>query len=1395
MRTPHLQRGTGNEAGNAVSWNDLIPGTSYTLTETTQTGFDGGVLACVDGAGAAITDTNGADNIVTFEAPLGDDNDPSVTYEVNCAITNTALPSDLEVTKTVETNAAAGWSFAFDLTPSATVGEASPATGTGAGSDTVTWTGLIPGTSYTLAETESTGYTGGALTCNVSDTDGDLTDLSVTFVAPLGDANDPSVTFEVTCAITNQQWPDLLVEKTVDPAAVADGGGLVFTIEVSNLGILPATAVVLTDVLPVGLDYDSHVASAGTSFDSGTGIWTVGTINGGASATLTITVLMDAADAQCADEYTNTVSVTSQGETDFDPGNHSDSATANLVAIAVAKALVGQPTAVTDGELGDSFLVTYDLLVVNTGGVTLNSVRVEDNLVDLIDTPNDNDATIDATLVMVTSPDMSLTPNPGYDGRTDFNLLDGSDSLLPGGEGKIRLTFELKPDVYFGPFYNQATAVGTSGGGVTVSDLSEDGTSVTTTFDNNRIYDVVTFAEGCVVDSPTNFILEIPTTPVTLGWFKASDQGGGSVLFEWNTESEVANAGFKLQAQSDDGSWTTLNDAIIGSQGDSTAVQAYSYQSDTNAQLFRLVDISISGERKAHGDFKLGEAEGIQSPRKITDWSEINQESDDKQQQRDNEIRQELQRMLDSGGSSGAGVETDASPTSGIAARVSSFAGKLVGIALSSFIAPAHAMDIAKLEISQAGIYQISYEDMLSAGVDLSGQSLDQIGVKVYGKHIPVKLVGNGSTNFAAGSYLRFAADVWPNPYSVHSTYTVSVGEGQALIQTDSKAVPTGKAATNYMAERSYAPQNIYSHTSPSLEDSWYADSLKAISGAASKQVSIEVDGYFPVIARTSTGGGAVQQADEKPSLKLKLWGASSLQGDGVNNPDHHVTADLNGENVSDVRFDGLQQEIVVQSLSDIQNGSNQVTVRLPNDHGYAFDLVNLDEVTLRYPRRFYAEQNGNSLVFNSAWPKFRVRHLASDNIEVYRRSGNGAVFELTERELKGCAAGAGSCIVAFAGDDQGLSQYFVATDSGISKPSISLLAAPQELFNGNAGYLVIAHNDFMGNSNLQEYVSELATSHGSADLVDVQSIYATYSGHETNAQAIHAYIKDARDSRDTQHVLLVGGDIYDYQNNLGTNARSFVPSLYVQIAQNVNAVPSDAKYADMDDDNIPDIGISRLPVRSTGELNRILEKRAQYMVRDYADTAVFAADKVDGSGYAFKEDAQAAINSSFGTWQVGETYMDDQELAAAKSSLIQQINAGSAITSYFGHSSTDRWSVSGLLTGDEVANLSNTNKPTVVAQWGCWNTFYVSPTEDSIATRFLVENSQGAVTVMGASSLTSAEAEREMSLILYRHLNLGKSISQAVLDAKRELAIERPYQLDVLLGWAVLGVADISVN
>ena len=105
--------------------------------------------------------------------------------------------------------------------------------------------------------------------------------------------------------------PQLLVGLSVgltpsaDPVSVGDT--LVYTVTVTNVGVDPATGVVLTDALPARVTYKSSTINPGSVSIAGTTVTgTVGTLAGGASATLTITV-----QAGSIGTFNNTVNATS----------------------------------------------------------------------------------------------------------------------------------------------------------------------------------------------------------------------------------------------------------------------------------------------------------------------------------------------------------------------------------------------------------------------------------------------------------------------------------------------------------------------------------------------------------------------------------------------------------------------------------------------------------------------------------------------------------------------------------------------------------------------------------------------------------------------------------------------------------------------------------------------------------------------------------------------------------------------------------------------------------------------------------------------------------------------------------------------------------------------------
>ncbi len=105
---------------------------------------------------------------------------------------------------------------------------------------------------------------------------------------------------------------DLSLDKSVDDAWVDPGDQVTFTINVQNTGPDDATGVEVTDLLPSGFLYDSHVTMSGT-YNSGSGAWNIGTVTVGQTVTLTITATVNGSG-----DFTNLAEVTNANGQDDD---------------------------------------------------------------------------------------------------------------------------------------------------------------------------------------------------------------------------------------------------------------------------------------------------------------------------------------------------------------------------------------------------------------------------------------------------------------------------------------------------------------------------------------------------------------------------------------------------------------------------------------------------------------------------------------------------------------------------------------------------------------------------------------------------------------------------------------------------------------------------------------------------------------------------------------------------------------------------------------------------------------------------------------------------------------------------------------------------------------------
>ena len=125
---------------------------------------------------------------------------------------------------------------------------------------------------------------------------------------------------------------DLAVFKSVSNDNPEEADLIAYTIVVTNNGPVNATGVVIEDILPTGVTFDGASASQGT-YDSGSGLWTVGAVDVGEIATLTLSVTVDVGTAGSI--ITNTASLFASDVADSDPTNNEDSAVITVLGVDI----------------------------------------------------------------------------------------------------------------------------------------------------------------------------------------------------------------------------------------------------------------------------------------------------------------------------------------------------------------------------------------------------------------------------------------------------------------------------------------------------------------------------------------------------------------------------------------------------------------------------------------------------------------------------------------------------------------------------------------------------------------------------------------------------------------------------------------------------------------------------------------------------------------------------------------------------------------------------------------------------------------------------------------------------------------------------------------------------
>ena len=232
---------------------------------------------------------------------------------------------------------------------------------------------------------------------------------------------------------------DLIVSKSVDAPVVPVGQNATFTITITNNPDIDrasnATGVQVRDPIPSGTSFVSATPSQGT-YDPATGLWNVGALAVGASATLQLTVQVNTITP-----VTNSAELSDSDQPDIDDSNNRDSARINAPNLRLVKRI----TAIVRGDNPATRFTNFvndptDADDTAAGWQQANFIPV--GLVDLTDNPLNSGDQVEYTVYFLSdgaAPILDANICDQIDARTTLvsntnQVLRNPNPIASGGE-------------------------------------------------------------------------------------------------------------------------------------------------------------------------------------------------------------------------------------------------------------------------------------------------------------------------------------------------------------------------------------------------------------------------------------------------------------------------------------------------------------------------------------------------------------------------------------------------------------------------------------------------------------------------------------------------------------------------------------------------------------------------------------------------------------------------------------------------------------------------------------------------------------------------------------------------------------------------------------------------
>jgi uncharacterized repeat protein (TIGR01451 family) len=676
-----------------------------------------------------------------------------------------------------------------------------------------------------------------------------------------------------------------------------------------------------------------------------------------------------------------------------------------------------------------------------------------------------------------------------------------------------------------------------------------------------------------------------------------------------------------------------------------------------------------------------------------------------------------------------------------------------------------------KLLVDQDGIYRVSYADLVSAGVNITGVDPSTFQLFNQGSEVAISVLGENDGSFDPGDSILFYGQKVDSKYTGENVYFLTSGLAMGRRMETSNGSPGGADIPSNFLNSIHREQNVNylsNFPSGSNSDVWYWDYVYASTAPASKT-------FQATLNNISTS------PSETARLRVLLKGHSAT-------PQHHTRVYINDHLVDDATWSVLEQHFIEVEIPQtyLLEGVNTLKVECPRDGGITKDIVLVNWLEIDYWDNYTVENDRLDFSGNTTGSlEYHLAGFTTPEIEVFDITDSSSPILISNALVQ---SNLGKYDLVFEQTIASEHRYIAFTSSGYLTPTDIVKDEATDLHStaNRADYIIITHKDFY------DQIIPLANWRTASGLhtmiVKVDDIYDEFNHGLVNPSAIHdflAYAYTNWQSPAPQYVLLVGDGNYDPRNYLGTAEKNYIPAYLEQVDTYIGETASDNQYVTVSgSDNLPDMFIGRLPVKTSAEtaivVAKILAYEADMTPEIWSDDVLFVADNTD-SGGNFPYYSDLIVNNFLPTgYTPQKIYYGNTHtvVSEAKTAILDAINQGRLMVNYVGHGSIQSWASESLLSLSSLSSLNNGSNLPFVAALSCLTGSFHYPSlpgtdNSSISEKLLLTEGKGSIASWGSSGMGLASGQDYLNRGLYQAMfyegenALGVATTQAKIYLK----------------------------